>query len=444
VLNLPRREFVAASAAASLSLALPQWNELSEPIWGAEQDADNRPIGPLLGHVDQRQGLVWFRATQPGRVELKVTEKSTGKERTLTAEALEANDLCMKWTVPDLQSGEYTAEVLPGDAAGRDPLPTVTVKRPPADEAPTKVSLVFGSCASSTKFFEIWDRMATVGADAVVLLGDTPYIDKTDLASNRRAHRAFLRVPNLAELLRTRPLWASWDDHDFGGNDTDGKVKNKGLIRQAFCEYRAQPQFGDGEQGIYTKFRFGPVEVFLIDPRYFSQTEPSPVDNTKPTCLGTTQWKWLLAGLKESTAPFKVLATGMIWDDKQNREKDDWQTYAHERDALFDFIAEHKIPGVLLMGGDIHVSRHLTYPSRVGYDLHQCIVSPLHDRIIKELNVPHPALVWGEPIPNVFLQLVVDSTQQPATLQATWFDMHGQELHVLKTTGAELSARRMR
>ena len=166
----------------------------------------------------------------------------------------------------------------------------------------------------------------------------------------------------------------------------------------------------------------------MIDPRYFSQTEPSPADPAKPTCLGKTQWRWLLDGLKSSKAPFKLLVTGMIWDDKKNGEKDDWETYSHEREAIFDFIGKNKIGGVVLIGGDIHVSRHLQYPmkERIGYDLHQFIISPLHDRVIPSLNVPHPHLQWGEPLKNMFLTVAVDSTGDRPELEAKWIDRTGK------------------
>lgn len=438
-MTIDRRDFLITAAAGSAALAMPA----AITATAAAEPEAQRSMGPLLGHVDTEQAIVWFRAIAPGAVELRIEEADGRAPRKFVAEALAAHDLCVTWTVPGLQTArEYRASVVESAATGPLAAPSCTIRTPPPNDTPARVSLALGSCASSTKFFDIWDRIATVGADALVLLGDTPYIDKTDLAANRKAHREFLQIPNLAELIRTRPLWATWDDHDFGGNDTDGKVKNKHLIRQAYCEYRAQTAFGDGQHGVYTKFRYGPMEIFLLDPRYFAQTEPSPVAADKPTCLGKRQWEWLLSGLEQSTATFKVLACGMIWDDKKNKEKDDWETYAHEREALFDFIGAKKISGVLLLGGDIHVSRHLHYPTkaRLGYDLHQCIVSPLHERIIKDLNVPHPALVWGEPIPNVFLQLIADTKQSPPSLTATWFNIEGQELHKLALTSKDLGA----
>ena len=118
----------------------------------------------------------------------------------------------------------------------------------------------------------------------------------------------------------------------------------------------------------------------------------------------------------------------MIWDDKKNGEKDDWGTYAHEREAIFDFIGENKISGVVLIGGDIHVSRHLKYPmqDRIGYDLHQFIISPLHDSVIPSLNVPHPHLQWGEPLKNMFLTVTADTTGERPTLDAKWIDRTGK------------------
>jgi alkaline phosphatase D len=138
----------------------------------------------------------------------------------------------------------------------------------------------------------------------------------------------------------------------------------------------------------------------------------------------------LLRSLQESTAPFKLITCGMIWDDKENKESDDWGTYTHERQALFDFLGQSRISGVVLVGGDIHCSRLLRYKTehQVGYPLHQFIVSPIHDRTIADLNVAHPDLIEGAAIPHVWLRLEVDTTQKPATLHAEWVQMNGQKM----------------
>lgn len=335
-----------------------------------------------------------------------------------------------------------------------DPIPGLDISgsftTAPPDDAPTKLVVGLGSCVW-TEQNHIWDTIRAEGCEAFVFMGDTPYIDSTNLQTARDKHRAFLQVPQVREVTRTMPVWGTWDDHDFGGNDVHGDLPGKRNNRTAFVDYRANATFGhtaageplrertvDGE-GIYTSFRRGPLEVFLLDPRWFSRTEQSWADATRTTGIGQVQWEWLRERLLASTAPFKLLASGMIWDDKQNGEADDWGTYSYERDAIFDLVQEHRIPGVFLLGGDIHVSRALNYGPRVGYDLWQFIVSPMHSSVIPSLNVPNPALVHSAVEPHVFLKLALDSTVEPATMTATWINRDGERIFEVATDAAQLT-----
>lgn len=417
-----------------------------------------RPAGPLVGHVGEREARIlarpgldpdiyagWVCTVSPDR----------GRSVSVAADLSPANDDTVLFDVGRLRPGTaYTYEIFPEkDAPGFAPLTGSFTTASPGLR-PAAVTMGLGSCAPSTPN-AVWTRIVDEGCDSFVLLGDTPYIDSGDLTVARSKHRDFLRQPELARLIRSMPVWGTWDDHDFGGNDIDGTFAGKRNTRTAFVDYRANDTFGhdvtgeelttreDG-QGLYTSFRRGPVEVFLLDPRWFSGTEPSFADPSKPTCLGAVQWEWLKDRLLSSTATFKALATGMIWDDKQNAESDDWGFYAHEREAIFDFIAEEQIPGCFLIGGDIHVSRALNYGPRVGYDLWQYIVSPLHDRTIPSLNVPNPALVHSAVEPHVFLKLVADTTARPATLTATWINREGRRIFEVRRTADEMGYGRSR
>ncbi|GAA1293433.1 alkaline phosphatase D family protein [Saccharothrix xinjiangensis] len=411
-------------------------------------------VGPLVGHVDETTARLWARpGLDPVAFPTWVcTVRAGTTTRTATAALSTANDNTLLATVTGLRPAtRYEYSIAPqGGAPGFAPL-TGSFTTSPAAGAPAVVTMGLGSCAPSTPN-TVWTRIADEGCDSFVMLGDTPYVDSADLAVARARHREFLAQPELARLVRSTPIWGTWDDHDFGGNDFHGDHSGKRANRTAFVDYRANATFGhaangaqltdrsDGE-GVHTSFRRGPVEVFLIDPRWFSRTEPSWADPAKPTCLGRVQWDWLRARLRASTATFKALATGMIWDDKGNAEKDDWETYAHEKNAILDLIAAERIPGCFLIGGDIHVSRALNYGPRVGYDLWQYIVSPLHDRTIPSLNTPHPNLVHSAVEPHVFLKLVADTTVSPATLTATWITRDGRRLFEVRRTAADLGHR---
>ena len=406
------------------------------PLWNGLQSQ-----GPLLGHVSDHSAIIWARVPVSGTYGLEVLIPSDGATaQRVLAVARESEDWCLRWEVSGLKaSSDYLYRIRRGSEIlweGDD----YSFETAPKPDQPVQVTLAFGSCASSESS-SIWTRMKDEGADGVVLLGDTPYIDVTDLDRVRDAYRRFSSVPPLAETLRSIPFWGTWDDHDFGRNNSDGTLPGKENSRRGFMNYRPNPTFGHDDQGIYTKFRYGPIEVFLLDTRWFSRTEKSWADPNKPTLLGKRQWEWLKAGLLASDATFRILACGMIWDDKKNTESDDWGTYMHERQALQSWLGDNRVEGVVLIGGDIHVSRLLKYDTveQVGYPIYQFITSPMHGSVIPSLNVPHPALIQSAEEPYVFLKLNVDTTVTPATLQAVWMNRDGKVIFDANIDRDELS-----
>jgi alkaline phosphatase D len=283
--------------------------------------------------------------------------------------------------------------------------------------------------------------MSALDPHAVVLLGDTPYIDSTELDIQRTRYREFAAVADFATLLRNTPFYATWDDHDFGANNTDGRLDGKVNSRRAFIEYHANPSYGDGDQGIYTKFRLGGAEVFLLDTRYFAGTEPSPVAAGELTLLGRRQWDWLRQELRASTAPFKLLASGMIWNEAvRPGKRDHWDSYPHEREALVRFIGQERISGVVLVGGDIHRTRVLRHETTetAGYPLTELVTSPIHDGVADAAL--HPALVHDSGEPHSFLLITVDTTLTPPTLTAQFQNAAGRELYSLTLNTDVLSA----
>ena len=404
-----------------------------------------QPTGPMIGHVDSNTARVWFRPSETHHSirEWRCILESDGKQVGSSTGRLDADhDFTTIFDFSGLVAGtSYAYTISPANESSPQPLrygPHKLVAGP-ANDVRGKTVLGLGSCAPSDPN-DVWDRIVQEGCEGFVFLGDTPYVDSSDLHTAREKHRNFLSQPEIANMIACMPCWGTWDDHDFGLNDGHGDFPGKHVCRMAFTEYRANREYGHDSagnlqrerfaagRGIYTSFRRGPLELFLIDPRWFSRTEPSWADPNLPTCIGKKQWEWLQAGLKASDAPFKALTTGMIWDDKQNSERDDWHTYRHERDAIFDFIRDERISGCFLISGDIHVSRALNYGPRVGYDLWQFIVSPLHHKVIPSLNTPHPNLVYNAVEPHVFLKLEVDNRESHAQLTAEWINREGRRI----------------
>ncbi|MEO1617373.1 MAG: alkaline phosphatase D family protein [Planctomycetota bacterium] len=375
--------------------------------------ADDGRVGPIVGTVESTTAHLLYR---PGAVEAKlrlsVMEGSQVVQR-VSAMSNSQNDFVVKFVVRGLKPAtKYSYWI--DDASGRVHVPpggTHFFTTASLGTQGNRVVVGFASCVDIEPN-DIWKEMEKLKVDTVFLMGDTPYIDSSDLKVVRDKHREFLQMPDLAALGSHTPVVGTWDDHDFGLNNGNGRsmMEGKGDTRRGFVEYRAHSQFGNGAEGVYHKVSLGLIDVFLLDPRYFSQTEPSPIDAKQPTCYGSDQWNWLLTNLSESKAAFKVLAAGSIWQDKKNSETDDMFTYWYERDALLDYIEAKKISGVVLLGGDIHVARHLIHPQRVGYDLHDFVVSPGHERTITKLDVFHPSLEWSLVEGWQFLTLTADGT----------------------------------
>jgi len=428
--TLPRRDFIAGALALGAAPMTSAQNAYQMPL-----------LGPILGHSDDTSAMVWMRAAAEGEFTLEVMPETGGEAFLVKLAASEKEDLCLHWKVVGLKPGsKYRYRILQGGKEIAGDAAQVLTTAPKA-EAPSTVRLAISSCAKEDEGSRaVWKRMAAEQVDAVVLIGDTPYIDSTELEAQTRRHREFAAVPEYQALLKSRPCWWTRDDHDFAGNDASGLAAGKENTRLVFTRYRPQREYGDGSGGIYTSFRRGPVEVFMLDTRWYSMTEPSFAGSHRPTMLGAKQWEWLQKGLLASTAPFKLLACGVIWDDKENTESDDWGTYKHELTAIQKFIGEKKIPGVILVGGDIHASRVLRYKTAktVGYDLVQFIASPVHGSTIPSLNVYNPDLVRSAVEPNVFLRVDADSTVTPAVFDAALINKNGETVFSYRLSADDL------
>lgn len=401
-------------------------------------------VGPALGHIDHNQAIVWMRGTRKGNYSISYWSEKQGVARALKlqAQALEENDLCVHWHLKGLQPNTVYHYKISGE--GTDVLNGTSLSfrtAPPPDE-PGITTLAFGSCVDMNgRFAALWEQIWKHGADGMVLLGDTPYIDSTQLIHQRIKHRFFLAQDGPAFLSKKIPFWGTWDDHDFGANDSDGGLHSRTTTRKVFMEYRSLLSYGEDNKGVYTHFRRGPVEVFILDTRYFARTEPSFAAPDKPTLIGKKQWEWLQRVLKSSTAPFKILTCGMTWDKKlpvSATHADTWDSFTYEREAIIDFLGQENIKGVLLVGGDIHCSQVMKYSTekRIGYPIYHFVTSPMHERLIRENEkLDHPGVLFNRAEPNSFLKITVNTKVEPAILSADIVNITGQSVYRLVLGG---------
>lgn len=403
------------------------------------QAAPELTHGPFLGPTTARSATVWARAAVAGRYQLALADSSGTAVSTVAGTADAASDFVLHWRLDGLQPGaRYAARIHHGEQA----LGALEFTAAIGPEHP-RASVAFGSCADERRFPEqpVWAAIASRRPDALVLLGDTPYIDSTELEVQRRRYREFFAHPPIAACLRQVATYATWDDHDYAGNDRFGAVAGRAAARQAFLEYHPG-DFGRDGQGLFTSFRRGPLEVFVLDTRWFADAEESPLAPGQRSLLGGAQLAWLQEGLAASSADFKVLCCGMVWNAAVRPGKQDcWSRWPAERDALLRWIGARAIRGVILVGGDIHRARAILHPTAAlaGYDVPEFISSPLAQAVIEAAAVEHPGLWFDAGAPQVFLQLEAERAASGAWLTARFVDGAGVELFERRLAAAELA-----
>ena len=393
--------------------------------------------GPYLGAVGEEEARVWLRTAAPAAVELELTGADGQLVARHAGRPSAERDHTHVFELDGLSAATSYSYRLHIAEEAHGPFPLRTASSGP-------VRMIFGSCVDERRFpdAEVWSHIEARQPDVFVLLGDTPYIDSTEIAVQRTRYRSLYAEPGLARLMSSTPTLATWDDHDFGRNDTDGTLADKAGARRAFLEYHANPSYGEDGAGVYTRHRRGALELFLLDTRWFAATEPSPADPEQPSLLGRAQWEWLRAALRESDAPFKLLASGMVWNGAVRPGKSDhWAAYAHERDALFAFLGEEQVGGVVLLGGDIHRSRVLRHDTRAsaGYELVELITSPLANFVIPTANQPHPGLLYDLGETQSFLELETSRDGEQHVLDAR-LHVGAEVRYELRLSASELRA----
>jgi alkaline phosphatase D len=208
---------------------------------------------------------------------------------------------------------------------------------------------------------------------AMLLGGDIAVQDRRDqLGMHRFDYLMRDLFPAWRELSSQIPVYATWDDHDYMDDDLSGipegfTAADRTGIREVFTRSWANPAFGDADnnEGIYFKTSIGPVDVIMLDNRFFRDKETGAF-------LGEGQMEWLEQQLLEAKGQFIILSCGTMWSDYVSGGKDSWGVWDPEgREKIFQLIEKHRIPGVLLISGDRHGARGFTIPRESGYSFYE-------------------------------------------------------------------------
>ena len=354
--------------------------------------------GPMLGYADLTEASVWVQTTGDADVRLRYWPegKSAESRTTAASTADEKTDHTALFVLPGLEPGtRYGYEILVDGALARFPaggttgtLNTQAFWQWRAN--PPDFTVAIGSCyyANEPKMDrpgtpygsdpKIFRTIAGMKPDVMLWLGDNVYLREPDfgsVAAIKRRYALSREEPALQPLLGTARHYATWDDHDFGPNDSIWVNRFATESLEIFKRYWANPTYGARDiPGVFGQFSWGDVDFFLLDDRFYRTPERLPESPDK-TMLGREQLRWLRHSLYYSRAPFKVVVNGsQVLNSNSVNE-----SFAHYPDQkeLLDFIVRHRIRGVLFLSGDRHETELLRVTPNGFYTLYDFTSSPL-------------------------------------------------------------------
>jgi len=311
---------------------------------------------PMLGHVSSGEARIWAAASTNSSLGVLVSRKNSLEEGRgvegprLTSETAFMGDV----RVPGLQPSTryFYCITLDGKPAMLPPFPSFVTA--PKEGEPGHLRFGFGSCVGYHGYLAAaaYADMARTNMDLLLMMGDNTYANTNDPAIQREYYADQRETSGWRGLAPQMPIYAIWDDHDFGPNDADGRMPGKEQSLKVFREVWANPAYGEPDNpGVYFKFQRRDVEFFMLDGRY--HRDPNKATNlTHKTMLGAKQLAWLKRELAASRATIKVLVSGGEWQTFGT--EDSWTSFKEEREEIFRALSDNEVKGVLLLSGDRH------------------------------------------------------------------------------------------
>jgi alkaline phosphatase D len=290
-------------------------------------------------------------------------------------------------------------------ALGQQSAPGRTRTAPAADAAAT-LRFVIASCQRyDVGHYAAWRAIAAENLDVVMFLGDYIYeyasrpdairkheggVAKT-LAQYRARYATYKSDPLLQAAHAAAPWLLIWDDHEVANDyanlqsetlDPDFATR-RAAAYQAYWEHMPFPKSArpvGPDMRIVSRLDWGRLaRIHLVDDRQYRDVQVCPKPgrggsntvslaacpallDSRRSLLGVEQERWLAEGW-DLARPWNLLAQQSLmarftWQDPAQGGgtywTDAWDGYAPSRNRLLGVVADKKVPGVVVLGGDVH------------------------------------------------------------------------------------------
>lgn len=395
----PRTVTTTAPIVDGVTITTTVHNPLEAPPAEEPEARADLAIGPMIGFTTLREVAIWAQLDRPGTLEVRYWPEgdATQAQRSRPYPATWDSERTVTAVIAALEPGtRYAYELIVDgqtiEAAHEQTFETQPLWKWRTD--PPTFTAAFGSCFYVNEAaydrpedtwgiyggeYEIFDAIHAADPDMMLWLGDNTYFREVDWGSRagmayRYAHDRSA-IPQLAPLLANVAHYATWDDHDFGPNNSDRTFPLRADALELFQLFWANPSYGQPDlPGVFTQFQWADVEFFTVDDRYHRDSNNAPEETR--VIYGREQLEWLLQALASSRAPFKIVASG----GQMVNPHSPYEAFLHaptEYEWFFGELESRGIEGVVFVAGDRHHGELLRLERAGSYPLYELTTSPL-------------------------------------------------------------------
>lgn len=234
--------------------------------------------------------------------------------------------------------------------------------------------IAFGSCAHQDKPQPMWDVIAKNNPDLFLFSGDNIYASQPETKPIGAQYKKLNLIPEFRRFRERVPIFAIWDDHDYGVNDSGADNPEKEEAKREFLNQwtYVRDSLSMGQKGVYhTKILGGvkkkspTLQVIMLDTRWFRSplkknedpTKPNrkfiPTEDKKTTILGEEQWSWLERQLRKPADVRIVVSSIQFVAEEHGFEK--WANFPHEKERFLNLLRRVGPKNLFVVSGDRHM-----------------------------------------------------------------------------------------
>lgn len=285
----------------------------------------------------------------------------------------------------------------------------------------------------------MWPAVWSKEPDFILLIGDNVYIDRQgttavpqiteEMIWNRYvSSRQKLLLYNQSKLI---PIFATWDDHDYGIDDgnKDFPLKNESL--EVFNTFYAQDRvegFYERGPGVSSFFQVAGQNFALMDDRFFRTDKQSP--QAEQSHWGYEQQNWLIENLNKNKSP-----TWLINGDQFFGSYHTLESFAGNHPDNFKQLLQQlrMTPETLLfISGDRHLSEIMKIPSHyLGYDTYEFTSSGIHAKVFDDglMRFANPYRIAGRAGTYNFMSFKTKTLRKYINIQVAAFGPNDEVLY---------------